>query len=121
MIEPIRRATEEEIAEVMASKESLPINQTCSVVAMSHKASKTLAVLRATTEIDPLLLGEGTPNNRKLMFMWGLENVLRAQGLQEYFLNIPVGDEAAEIRGVIEALGAEKIRLEPQYRYRKVL
>lgn len=80
---------------------------------------KSLAVIRLTTEIDPVVWGDGTPDIRKAWFIWGLENMLRGNGMSEYYFNVHTKDE--KFQKIAEGFGATKTSTEPEFRYKKIL
>ena len=78
-----------------------------------------LAVVKQITEIDPVFFDSGSSNNRKLLFMWGLQNWLRLTGVPAYYFQIPAADE--QYQAVMQHFGAENTSKQPEYRYVKVL
>lgn len=111
-MEPIRLATPEEI-EAIASKSDL--GPDCRVMAFG----KDLAVIRNCYEIDPVHFAEGTPDSRKVAFLWGLENMMRMVGVPHYYFNISPSDE--RWKAIVEHWGASQISTEPELRFKKVL
>lgn len=78
-----------------------------------------LAVVKLVTEIDPVFFAQETGNNRKLLFMWGLQNWLRLNGVPAYYFQIPAADE--KYQAVMQHFGAENTSKQPEYRFVKVL
>jgi hypothetical protein len=48
-----------------------------------------------------------------------LESILRFQGVQEIYFNVPVADE--QYIKVLQTWGATTTSMEPEYRFKKVL
>lgn len=111
-MDDIRLATEEEVKTIA---ERADLTRGCSVWAMG----KDLAVVRQCIELDPVFYAEDSSNQRKLVFIWGLMNMLRATGTPEVYFNVPVALE--QYRKVVEHFGAEPTSMEPEIRYKKSL
>lgn len=110
----IRLATEEEVHEI---EKKSHLTQLSSV----YKFRGSTAVVRMATEIDPVFFAENASVKERMMFIWGLEHMLRGSGanIQEYFFNVGATDDSWQ--KLVEHWGAEKTSLEPEYRYRKAL
>lgn len=115
-MEPIRLATPEEVESIRETSDLTPGS---TVVAFPGGHGTSLAVIRRTVEIDPMHYGEGCPANRKALFVWGLENMLRFMGNTEYYFNVRTEDEA--YRQVVQHWGAQQISVGPELRFKKVL
>jgi hypothetical protein len=115
-VEPIRLAKPEEIEKL---KEKADIDVGCTVLALDGKNGTDFAVMRTITEVDPIFFDNSTPDSRKALFVWGIENMLRMVNLPFYYFNVAV-DEAAW-RSVVEKWGAEQTSLAPEIRYKKLL
>ena len=111
-MEPIRVATKEEVKRVAESADLTP---TSSVLAFGND----IAVVRSCMELDPVMFDPRSNNARKLLFVWGLENILRANGVTEYYFNIDLKDVAWQ--RVVEKHGAEQQSQTPEIRYKKLL
>lgn len=112
MIAPIRPATPEEI-QAIASKADL--TALARVVAFENN----FAVLKPTFEVDPVIFDPESPKHKRVLFLWGLEQVLRFQGQSEYYFNVSVDNK--EFIDDLERLGAVNTSNSPEYRYKKVL
>lgn len=110
-MEPITLATPEQIKEISATSD---LTNASSV----FKYKDATAVLRLATELDPINFGTLSTRER-LVFAWGLENILRMNGTQCYYFNVSADD--TEWRKNIESFGAENTSLTPEIRYRKAL
>jgi hypothetical protein len=109
----IRKATPEEI-ETFADRSDL--TPTSDVLTFG---GKDFAVIRNCTEIDPMFFAESSGHQRKLLFAMNLESILRFQGVQEIYFNVPVADE--QYIKVLQTWGATTTSMEPEYRFKKVL
>lgn len=113
MIDPIRLATEEEIKKIATNSDLVP---GCSVWAMGQ----ILGVVRPCIELDPVWYHDA-PDREKMLFVWGMENMLRAMGTTQYYFNVPNTDEYAKYRSIVERMGASTTSQVPELRYKKVL
>lgn len=111
-MDAIRIATPEQI-EAVASKADL--TPTSTVLAFG----KELAVLRQVTEIDPVFFDEGSDIKRRMLFIWGMENMLRMVGVPEYYFNIHADEEAW--KKSCETWGAKATSTAPEFRMKKAL
>jgi hypothetical protein len=109
----VRKATPEEIA-LLADRSDL--TPTSDVLTFG---GKDFAVIRNCTEIDPMFFAEDSGNQRRLLFAMNLESILRFQGVQEIYFNVPVAD--TKYIKVLETWGASPTSLEPELRFKKVL
>lgn len=116
-MEPIRLATPEEIETIKAESDLTP---GCTVVAFPQGEGKEpmFAVLRQVYEIDPVFYNGGTIQ-RKSLFIWALENMLRFSGAPEYYFNVPATDENYQEH--VKHWGAEALSKEPEIRFKKRL
>jgi len=78
------------------------------------------ATYRLAPEVDPVDYGS-LSNSEKRAFMTLLEGHMRLSGLQAYYFNVPANEEFAQYRKVVETWGAQKVSLEPEFRYKKSL
>lgn len=118
MLDPIRLATPEE---VKAIAENSDITPRTNVFAFDNAQTghPDLAVVRQATEVDPWHIQPASDIRRKVAFIWGLENILRSNGLTEYYFNVHPSDEEW-IRNC-EKFGAVKVSTEPEWRFKKLL
>lgn len=107
-LDKIRLATEEEVLKIAETSDLTPTSR---VLAMGDMR----AVWRITNELDPLYFGESS-DSKKYMFVWGLENLLRGSGANEFYFNI--GTENTEFQKIAEHFGATKTSPTPEFRYR---
>lgn len=112
-MDAIRPATKEEV-ESIKDKSDL---QGAAVWAMG----KDLAVIRECVEVDPVFFAPETNDSRKLVFIWGIENMLRVLGHPRFYFNIPAGEETEKWRKVVENFGAVAQSPSPEIRFKKVL
>jgi hypothetical protein len=110
-MDSIKIATLEQIE---ACKVTLDVTPRSQVWAMGND----LAVVRLASEIDPMVM-EKESGQRRLLFSWGLENMLRATGNTEYYCNVPI--HMTDYHEVLKKLGHEQISSEPEFRFKKVL
>jgi len=111
MLEKIRLATPEEIEGIAKDSDLTPMSRV--VVSGDIKA-----VWRVTNELDPVFFGESS-NQKRVLFFYGMENMLKGAGATEFYFNVPVTDEPYQ--KVLEHLGAQRTSKEPEYRYKVVL
>lgn len=111
-IAPIRLATPEEIQKIA---ETSDLTNASSVIAFE----KAYAVVRKLLEVDPMHFEEGTPAYKKSLFIWGVENLLRLNGVPEFYFNVHVSD--VDWIKTLEEFGAVRTSTEPEYRYKRVL
>jgi len=107
----IRLATPEEIVSIEKTSDLTPRSQV-------WECGGILGVTRLAAEIDPVYYGAAT-DTRKYFFIWGLENILRGNGLTEYYFNVPVSDK--KYLEIVEHFGAVKTSREPEFRFKKQL
>lgn len=108
----IRIATPEEI-EKIANDSDLTMASSVLTFGKDH------AVLKQVTEVDPMFWDEGTSHQKKALFVWGIENILRFQGVREYYFNVHCTDE--DYQKIVEKWGAQRVSTAPEYRYKKNL
>ena len=111
-MDPIRSATIEEIKTI---EDEADLTGQSGVLRFGND----MAVIRSCTEIDPVFFDSESSYSRKLMFIWGIENILRANGLTEYYFNISPEDKAW--KQTVEKYGAKPQSLQPEIRYKKLL
>lgn len=109
----IRKATPEEIEQFADRSDLTPHSDVLTF------GGKDFAVIRTCTEIDPMFFAEDSPAQRRMLFAMNLESILRFQGMQEIYFNVPVADE--KYLKVVETWGASRTSMEPEYRFKKVL
>lgn len=112
-MEAIKYATKEQVDAIY--KESNITNAT-SVFAYKDAT----AVVRPVVELDPIHFGTLSAKER-ILFIWGLENILRANGVQEFYFNIQDTPENVEWTQTAKHLGAEAVSIGPEIRYKKRL
>jgi hypothetical protein len=112
MLAPIRLATAEEIQAIAQKADLTPLAR---VIAFE----KNIAVIKPTVEVDPLFVDPDSPRHKRALMLWGIEQILRFQGNNEYYFNISV-DNKEFIEDVIR-LGCENTSPTPEYRFKKVL
>jgi hypothetical protein len=108
MLEKIRLATPEEIKEIEPNSN---LTQTCRVLAMGDMR----AVWRVANELDPVHFN-GAPTSRMYKFLWGVENIMRGAGCNEYFFNTPADD--LSYHKILEELGGQRLSKQPDYRWK---
>lgn len=108
-MDAIKLATPEQVERIRAKAD---LGTTSSVYALGED----IAVLKNVSEIDPVFFAEGSTTQRKLLFIWGLENHLRLLGIDAYYFNTKADDSAW--RKVVETHGAEAISESPEIRYK---
>lgn len=109
----IRKATIEEIEKFADRADITPQSDVLTF------GGKDFAVIRNCTEIDPMFFSDTSNTQRKLIFGMNLESILRFQGVQEIYFNVPVADE--KYIKVLETWGATPTSREPELRFKKVL
>lgn len=114
MIEPIRLATQEEIDRI---KETADLSLGTSVWAFGQGEKADFAVLRSCWELDPLICHNG--NQRKAIFVWGIENMLRALNVPQYYFNLDPEDTSWI--ETVKKWGAEQVSRKPDLRFKKEL
>lgn len=108
MLEKIRLATPEEIAEI-EPESNLTLQSR--VLAMGEMR----AVWRVAHELDPIITN-GAPTQKLYKFLWGIENIMRGAGTTEYFFQTPADDP--KYHRVVEELGGQRLSKQPDYRWR---
>ena len=108
MLEKIRLATPEEVAEIEANSNLTAMSK---VLVMGDMK----AVWRVAHELDPVHFN-GAPGQRMYKFIWGVENIMRGAGATEYFFQTPADDVA--YHKILEEFGAQKLSKQPEYRWR---
>jgi hypothetical protein len=111
-LDAIKLATPEQVERIASTSDLGP---TSAVYAMGED----IAVVKHVVEIDPVYFNETSNTSRRLMFVWGLENVLRITGFPAYYFNCLETAEAW--RHVVETNGAKAISIAPEIRYKKDL
>lgn len=111
-MDSIKLATPEQV-ERIRSQSDLELPST--VLAMGED----LAVVKQVTEVDPVYFAESSPTSRRLMFIWGIENWLRLNGVPAYYFDVPTDNETW--RHNVETHGAEQLSTGPVFHYKKVL
>jgi hypothetical protein len=105
-------ATPEEIEAIANKSDLTPLAR---VVAFE----KNIAVIKPTTEVDPLYVDPESPRHKRALFLWGIEQILRFQGSTEYYFNVST-DNKEFIEDVIK-MGCVNTSPTPEYRFKKVL
>lgn len=111
-MDKIKLATPEQIERI---KDTSDLSATSAVYAMGED----LAVVKTVSEIDPAYFAESSSTQRRLLFIWGLENMLRGIGVPAYYFNVHANEDAW--RKVVETHGAVATSTEPEIRYKKEL
>ena len=109
----IRKATPEEIDAIADRSDITPRTDVLTF------GGKDFAVLRVCNEIDPMIFSEESSVNRRAIFAMNLESILRFQGGQEIYFNVPITDE--KYIKLLENWGPSNISREPEFRFKKVL
>ena len=113
-MDAIRLATPEQVARISATSDLGP---TSVVYAMGDD----LAVMKQVVEIDPAYFAENSTTSRRLMFIWGLENSLRLNGVPAYYFNCLADEATAPWRKVVETHGAKALSTAAEIRFKKEL
>lgn len=113
-MEGIRLAQPEEVE---AIRQGSDLSPQCSVLYWPIEKPMT-AVLRNCMELDPIYYNDNI-TSRKALFAWGIENILRSQGVPAYYFNVPVDDTTYQ--QVVKTWGAEQVSHGPEFRFKKVL
>lgn len=114
-MKPIRLATPEEIKRIAPVAD---LHDGTTALAFGDGDDTDFAVIRNAMEIDPLMCAGNNPK-RKALFVWALENMLRFQGLKQYYFNV-APDEQPWIE-TVEKWGAVQVSTQPEIRFRKDL
>src|SRR5579862_1382289 len=93
LLNAIKLATQEQIERIKDTADFVPTSQ---VLAMGED----LAVVKQVVEVDPVYFNEQSSTQRRLLFVWGIENWLRLVGTPVYYFNTSASDEAAPWRKV---------------------
>lgn len=117
-MEPIRLATEKEVE--MLKGTGMDTTYTHTVVAFGQGEETLFSLIKNVTEIYTYPMDIATVK-KQLMFMWGLENIMRVNGVPAYYFQVSSKADKEAWRKNIETFGAEKTNPEPEYRYRKAL
>lgn len=112
----IRLATPEEVEKI---KDQSDLDSGCSVMALDTHKGTGLAVRRICNEIDPMVAGSDWDTRLRALFVRDLETVMAAQGVQHYYFNVDVADEAWI--GVVKNWGAEQVSPVPMLRFKRTL
>ncbi len=117
MINRIRIATPEEVAEVIQSGDS----REGTVLALDTPEGAMKAVIRTAIEIDPVIYPQPDKLSMRMraVFWRDLETVLAAQGAKNYYFNVHVSNQA--MNDTVKTWGAFRLSSEPEYRYIKAL
>lgn len=112
MISGIRLATPEEVEAIR--KDSDLTNATRVLVFDNDRA-----VIRMALEVDPVHFAKDTPKHKRALFLWGIENTLRLEGVPEYYFNVRVEDQ--EFIDTVKGFGAVQVSRGPELRFKKTL
>ena len=115
MIPGIRLATQEEVDKIASKSDLTPTSRVWTWP--NEKGDPDLAVIRQCTEVDPIFFGETSGNQRKVLFSWGIFNVLRAMGLTEIYCQVDA-EGFEDYIAILEKMGAEKTTTKPQFRFK---
>ena len=111
-MDSIKLATPEQVATIA---DRADLSETTTVWAMGDD----LSVVRLCCEIDPQIMTPESSGQRKLLFTWGLENMLRVANQKAYYFNVKCEDET--YLKIVEKYGAIKVSEAPEFRFKKVL
>lgn len=111
-MEAIKLATPEQVERI---KEQSDLEVGSVVLALGED----LAVVRAVTELNPAFFDEKSTTQRRLMFIWGIENWLRLTNVPAYYFRAHPDNEAW--LKVIKTHGAEQVSTAPELTFKKVL
>jgi len=112
-LEHLRLATPEEILAIQETSDITPRTQ---VFALGEQK----AVVRNVFEIDPIYTA-GAKAGPLAKFVWGLEERLIGMGVDAYYFDMPIDDEAKEWRETVEHWGAGRTMPFATFRYKRVL
>jgi hypothetical protein len=118
MIQGIRLATQEEATGIVKVADLTPQSQIW--VWPNEKGESDIGVLRRCLELDPVIFGETSGNQRKALFYWALLNMLRATGNTEVYFSIDA-DSPQEYIDILKKMGGEQTTEKPQLRFKVVL
>lgn len=116
-MEKIRLATPDEI-KAIEDRIGSPLRRDVWAFPSKNNPSD-FAVVRNCIELDPVIFAPSTDDRRKYLMIWGMENILKGAGVQEYYFNVHVADE--RWNQVVQGWRAERTSKEPEYRYRMEL
>jgi len=111
-VDSIQMATPEQVERIRATAD---LGIPGAVLAMGED----LAVVKQVWEIDPVYFNEKSTTSRRLMFIWGIENWMRLNGIDRYYFDVPVDQETWKHN--VETHGAEQLSTGPVLHYKKVL
>ena len=111
-MDAIKLATPEQVEEIKKVSDLTPSSV---VVAFGND----LAVIRQVTEVDPVFFNEFSDVKRRMLFIWGIENMLRFNGVPEYYFNIHANQP--EWKEYVEKWGAISTSTTPEFRFKKTL
>lgn len=117
-MKPIRLATQSEIDSI---KDHSDLEHAVSVIAWENDSggSPDIAVIRRPWEVDPVYFAPSSNTKRRLVFGWGIDNILKLQGVPSYYFNIDAAN--TEWASNLEKLGCIKQSPSPEFRYKRPL
>lgn len=118
MIPGIRLATQEEVDKIKDRADLTPASAVWTWP--KDNGEPDMAVIRACTEIDPMFFSPTSNNQRKVMFAWGIFNVLRAMNTREVYFDVDA-EGMEDYISLLEKMGAEKTTTKPQFRFKLVI
>ena len=116
MLRHLRLATKEEVEKIRDTSNYGP--ETI-VYAMDQGPQPDLAVVKRVVELDPIYFAPDTNDVQKAKFIWALEERMAGGGVGQYFFSVKSADERWQ--KIIESWGCQKVSLQPDVRYMKVL
>ena len=111
-MEDIKLATPEQVERIRLESD---FSAQSAVLAMGED----LAVVKQVTELDPIFFAPDTGNSRKALFVWGIQNWMRLNGVPAYYFSVNAEDE--KWQKVVTTFGAERVSKIPEIRFVKVL
>lgn len=119
MLPPIRLATPEEISKIAKISDLTASSSVWAFPDNNPEKEPILGVIRQCYEVDPIHFPEGTSDQRKVLYAWGIFNILRSMNVPEIYFNVGISQE--QYIKVLEKLGAENLNTEPQFRFKKAI
>jgi len=110
MFDKIRLATDEETEAIRSKADLIPGASRVLV------QGPIVAVHRVVNELDPVFFN-GASDRQKVLFLYGMQNLLLGGGVPAIYFNIPTEDESYQ--EVLKKLGAERTNANSaEYRYK---
>jgi hypothetical protein len=112
-MDSVRLATQEEFSQFIASSDLIRDSRVVTF------GGKDFAVLRHCWEIDPVFYHPSSNIRRRAEFINHIETLLRFDGANEYYFNVPATDELYMEN--VKKWGAIPTSPSPEIRFKKVL